>query len=55
MTAESICEASSGEFLGLGDQGMYCLLGVRWLQFQSEIDGDREAVVMQLRPVDFCF
>lgn len=43
---ESTCEASSGEFVGLGVQGLYCLVGVRWLQFQSEIYGDREAVVV---------
>ena len=54
MTTESIREASSVEFLGLGDQGVYCLLGVRGLQFQSEIDEDREAMVAYLRPADFC-
>lgn len=46
MTAESTCEASSVEFLELGSLGGYCLLAGRGLQLKSEIDEDREAVVV---------
>lgn len=36
LTAESTCKASSGEFLGLEDQGLYYVLGVGLVQFRID-------------------